>query len=323
MSPIPPINDDSQPQQPISPTFRDPANPTPEERAALRDKPAFRRNRTRTITANTSFISSAAKSGFSPLIPNPEATQEKIAQIIARNRQRRAEEEHDFYADGGNCFACRDTGPCNECERGMILAEHQREERRRDRRLELLRDLPPRCQSFSLDTFPYPRLPAFRSFRSFLDGWDERRGLVLVGSYGTGKTGLIASGLRVIAERWDETTHRLRFLTGPDLMAFLRRGFDAGKGEERYEDRLHELRTVRLLVIDDLGAERPTDWVQEQIFAIVNHRYEHQLPTWATTNYGLDELAERINPRVLERLLENAEVVDFAGHPNLRRGNQR
>lgn len=323
MSPIPPINDDSEAPRPISPAFRDPLNPTSEERAALRERAAFQRNRTRTTTDNIKSISSAANSGLTPLSTELASAQEKIAQIIARNRQRKAEEESAFYARGGECFTCRDAGPCGECERGQIVLEHQREERRRDRRMDLLRDLPPRCQTFSLATFPYPRLPAYRTFTRFLEAWDERRGLMLVGSYGTGKTGLVAAGLRVVAERWDETTHRLRFLTGPDLMAFLRKGFDAGPKGESYEQRLYELRTVRLLVIDDLGAERPTDWVQEQIFAIVNHRYEHELPTWATTNYGLDELAERINPRVLERLLENAEVIDFAGHPNLRRGGPR
>ena len=236
-----------------------------------------------------------------------------------RQRERERAERAAFHGAGGVCFYCRDRGACDDCGRGRRVRDEQRAAAIRERRVAMLKDIPPRCQQFSLDTYPYPRLPAYRAVRSFLASWDEHRGCMLMGTYGTGKTGLLVAMLREIASGWADanSTHRLRFLTGSDLMAFLRAGYNDDT-RDRYEQRLAQLRTVRLLAIDDLGAERPTDWVQEQFFTIVNYRYEHLLPIFATTNYGLQELAERLGERVLERLMDCCQPIDFKGTPNLR-----
>ena len=56
--------------------------------------------------------------------------------------------------------------------------------------------------------------------------------------------------------------------------------------------------------LDDLGAENQTDWVLEQLYSIVNARYEAERPIVATTNLMPDELSERLGPRTVSRLVE-------------------
>jgi DNA replication protein DnaC len=61
---------------------------------------------------------------------------------------------------------------------------------------------------------------------------------------------------------------------------------------------------VDLLHIDDLGAEVRTDWVLEQLYAIVDQRYESERSMVVTTNLPQDELEGQIGPRTVSRLVE-------------------
>ena len=49
-----------------------------------------------------------------------------------------------------------------------------------------------------------------------------------------------------------------------------------------------------MLIIDDLGKERPSEWTLEKLFTIINNRYENNLPVIITTNYNRDKLRERL-----------------------------
>lgn len=174
--------------------------------------------------------------------------------------------------------------------------------------------LPPRCLPFTLARFPDRANPALVELRNFLDRWDGRRGLILTGGYGVGKTGLLAATLRIAVARDAELRDApLHFALAADVFDLLRDGYDAGDAERR----LARVRGARLLALDDLGAEKPTAWVQERLLVIVNHRYEHLLPTWATTNLGLKHLAERVGERTVWRLAETCDVIEVTG-PNLR-----
>jgi DNA replication protein DnaC len=221
-----------------------------------------------------------------------------------RERKRRAR----LAAFTGDCAECFDEGECTRCVRGQaVIAVHQRE------RVDLAlaeAGVPPRCLALTLDTYPERGHPALRAVRDYLASYDRRRGLILTGRYGTGKTGLLVGALRELAA---DGLGGFRFATGPDLLDMLRGGYDKGDATER----LGRLRTCRLLAIDDLGAERPTEWTHERLFSIVNHRYEHQLPTWITTNCDMEGLSQRIGERSVWRLVETSEVVEVGG-PNLR-----
>lgn len=252
-----------------------------------------------------------------------EDLQAKIAAMRERHKRaeadRKRQEESERAAYAGTCYDCRDSGieggtlnhPCPHCSRGRSLAA----ERHMAAARAILDEahLPPRCRSFTLDTYPAQELAAYGKLLDFLREWDGHQGLILKGPYGTGKTGLLAGALRAVCDLYAGSGRRVAFTTGADLLDELRRGYDDGT----HATRLQRAKTVALLAIDDLGAEKPSEWVIERLFVIINHRYEYELPTFLTTNYGLEELAERIGPRVLERLLETCRVVPVEGR-NLR-----
>lgn len=174
--------------------------------------------------------------------------------------------------------------------------------------------LPPRCMGFTLEMFPDRANPALAQIEQYLNRWDGRRGLILTGGYGVGKTGLLAATFRALVTDhptlWESPLH---FALAADLFDLLREGYEAGDAEQQ----LARVRGARLLALDDLGAEKPTAWVQERLLMIVNHRYERLLPTWLTTNYGLAGLAERIGERTVWRLVETCDVIEVVGR-NLR-----
>ena len=90
----------------------------------------------------------------------------------------------------------------------------------------------------------------------------------------------------------------------PKLLARIRATFDAAAGEESYAEFFERLCEVDLLHIDDLGAEKQTDWVLEQLYALINERYERQGSVVVTTNLTQEELEQQIGPRTVSRLIE-------------------
>lgn len=139
------------------------------------------------------------------------------------------------------------------------------------------------------------------------------RSLLLLGPTGAGKTHQAYGAIRElaitgVAARWVVTT-------AADMYAALRprHGIDSEAEFRRYRD-------ARILLVDDMGADRtPTEFVEEVNFRLINHRYEHHLPTLLTSNLLRPELAARLGDRVTSRLVEMCQPVVFDG-PDRRRG---
>ena len=126
---------------------------------------------------------------------------------------------------------------------------------------------------------------------------DGGRGLWLQGDVGTGKTTLamLVSGAALDSGR------SVAIYSLPRLLNLLRESMDSDGGMLDFMDRLT---AVDLLHLDDLGAENQTDWVLEQLYSIVNARYEAERAIVATTNLMPDELSERLGARTVSRLVE-------------------
>jgi DNA replication protein DnaC len=74
---------------------------------------------------------------------------------------------------------------------------------------------------------------------------------------------------------------------------------------------------VPFLVIDDFLTTRPTDWVMDVLYYLINHRYEYLLTTVITSNYTLEELEELLNDqRITSRIDRMCEVVEKTGFKN-------
>jgi len=77
--------------------------------------------------------------------------------------------------------------------------------------------------------------------------------------------------------------------------------------------------TTDLLILDDLGMEKPTDWARDRLAHIVNSRYASTKATIVTTNLQMEQLEERWSARVMSRLYGTAQAVGLHDVPDYRR----
>jgi DNA replication protein DnaC len=143
------------------------------------------------------------------------------------------------------------------------------------------------------------------------------KGILFVGQPGIGKTHLAVSILRKIIER---TGAQARFFDTRHLLATIRNTYNpVVKTTEASV--IRPAMDAELLVLDDLGAERPTEWVEETMNLIINTRYNMKRATVITTNYPLrspskahvETLGERIGARIYSRLFEMCDFVEMNG----------
>lgn len=130
----------------------------------------------------------------------------------------------------------------------------------------------------------------------------EGLGLLFVGSYGTGKTHLAAA----ICHELIKKGYQPIFGTMITLLEKIKATYDDEYSREREEQVIDKYTRCDLLIIDDLGKERPTEWAIEKLYYIINTRYEKCLPVVITTNYGIDKLISRLT---VKDNVETAEAI--------------
>jgi DNA replication protein DnaC len=128
---------------------------------------------------------------------------------------------------------------------------------------------------------------------------DEGRGLWFTGDVGTGKTTLAM----LISKAAMETDRTVAIYSLPRLLGLLRDSYDDNAAYSLNE-LLARLCAVDLLHIDDVGAEQSSAWVLEQLYTIVNTRYEDGRALVLTTNLDHDALIAQIGERTVSRLCE-------------------
>ena len=204
----------------------------------------------------------------------------------------------------------------------------------RTRDLKESANIPPNYRDASLDNFQMPTdnpvarqglgtvLMQVRSFtREFPT--KDRPGLLLIGEPGTGKTHLAVAAMRALLDKG----HECLFFDYQNLLNKIRSGYDAASGAADREA-YRAVLDVEVLLLDDLGAHRVTDWVEDTVTAIITHRCNEKKPLIATTNLTDEErgkefamlggdkktirertLAEMIGTRARSRLHEMCRVV--------------
>ncbi|MGO8905051.1 MAG: AFG1/ZapE family ATPase [Solirubrobacteraceae bacterium] len=136
-----------------------------------------------------------------------------------------------------------------------------------------------------------------RYLRAIEQNLDSGRGLWIAGDVGTGKTTLAM----LVSKAALDAGRSVAIYSLPRLLNLLRESMTTEEGMLDFMDRLT---AVDLLHLDDLGAENQTDWVLEQLYSIVNARYESERAILATSNLMPDELTERLGARTVSRLVE-------------------
>lgn len=143
---------------------------------------------------------------------------------------------------------------------------------------------------------------------------EQGTGLLLKGSAGCGKTHLVSA----LAHQLIFMGHTVKFIMVPVLLENIRQSYNK-KNPDDESNIIQELSRVEVLILDDIGSERPTDWVREQLFILVNARYEGMKPTLTTTNCQGKELSDRLGSRTISRLIEASKIINIeAGDYRLR-----
>jgi DNA replication protein DnaC len=137
-----------------------------------------------------------------------------------------------------------------------------------------------------------------RHVRDYVQHVDERlddgAGLWFHGDVGTGKTSISM----LVAKAADQAGRSIAVYSVPQLLATIRRTYESN-AEDSYDALMRRLTGVDLLVLDDLGAERQTEWVLEQLYMLVNERWQNRGAMLVTTNVpDPDDEAPR---RILQR----------------------
>lgn len=206
---------------------------------------------------------------------------------------------------GGTLFVFTENGPV-PCE---CREEHLKRQRLKSARI------PPRYVNKSISTFKGKdkkrrelRNDANLYVKQFSPESEGpyKKGFLYMGPTGCGKSHLATGILKAIIEKG----YTGYYCNVVDFFAKLR---DTYGGDTAYDemDMIDRVNSVDFLVLDDLGAEKPSAWMRDRLYAVVNRRYESNLPILVTTNKtDVVELEEHVGKRIVSRLCEMCVIVD-------------
>ena len=180
--------------------------------------------------------------------------------------------------------------------------------------------IPKRYEHCDLDSY-LPNDPSQKKAKADVVRFLEKyplidMGLLFLGPCGVGKTHLAVAILkRVIAEKGDSCL----FYDFRDLLREIQLSWDSVSQVSEWEI-LRPVLEARVLVLDELGSNKPTDWVRDTMAHIINCRYNDRRITIFTSNYldtpmrsGEETLTDRIGIRLRSRLYEMCKLIDIRG----------
>ena len=149
--------------------------------------------------------------------------------------------------------------------------------------------------------------------RNYIDNAKQGKGLFLTGPVGSGKTHLAVAIndyiARILKRKLNYHTKFIIFTTAIDLLSEIKYSYESNDTESTIK--MYE--NCSLLILDDLGIEKSTEWTHELFYKIIDTRYSNQKPTIITTNLSDEELKIKLSERITSRIYEMCEGIKFTG----------
>jgi DNA replication protein DnaC len=163
-------------------------------------------------------------------------------------------------------------------------------------------ELPEKSDGWVFDTYKagnYPTLKdALRASKALEPGSEHLQWLTLSGGRDLGKTHLAVA----VCRAWLAKDMPAKYVLVPRLLLWLKESFDRDQDGLTLSAKMRILCEVPLLVLDDLGVQKPTVWAMEQLMTIIDYRYANHLPLMVTTNKSVENLPGDDEGRIGSRL---------------------
>lgn len=184
------------------------------------------------------------------------------------------------------------------------------------------RGISKRYLSASLNDFPENYITEFKTGKS----------IYLYGSRGTGKTHFMAGMMKYEIlntepakytsteyKGYDEPMYCKYpiFIAVPELLLQIRKTFNKSESNSEYcqteSDIIEKYSNAEILYLDDLGTEKPSDWVVQVLYLLIDRRYSEMKRTIISSNLNLNEIADRLDDRISSRIAGMCEIIKMGG----------
>jgi len=171
--------------------------------------------------------------------------------------------------------------------------------------------------AFTPDKRNHSQIMAKKIVQKFVNDYPAiEKGLLLQGSVGLGKTSLLCGiGTELIKKNFS-----IYYIDWNDLTRIMGSGEDAGsRNYGKITQLMNKLATIELLLFDELGASKISPWVYDNIYYLINRRYNNKLITIFATNFfdsvsdNRDSLTDRVGDRIRSRLYEMTDIIKLDG----------
>lgn len=199
---------------------------------------------------------------------------------------------YDFFSGKSKELRWENVVDCPKC-----VEESRQKEIEQERKLEIKK----RIQDLGIP----PRFEGVGRSSEYLETYGKKDGILFTGAVGTGKT-YQAIALAMELANISNVTFRLR--TWSEICMKLRTDIDSYNELFKYYSD-----GVGALFIDDFGSGKPTEFISEFAYSLINYRYNWKLPMIITTNLGSKDITEQFGERTTSRLYEMLSVVKLTG----------